>query len=351
MNIDEKYIARCIELAKNGIGNTYPNPLVGAVIVNNNKIIGEGWHQKAGFAHAEVMAIQSVKDPSLLKESTIYVSLEPCSHFGKTPPCSDLLIKHQLKRVVIGMVDPFKEVSGRGIDKLLRAGCKVKVGVSEEECFNLNKRFLSFHLKKRPYVILKWASSLDGYLTPHSHPSENLTNKPVWISNQESKQLVHQWRSQEQAILVGSNTVLADNPSLTTRLWEGKSPIRVVLDKDLDCPKNSNVFDGSAKTIIIHSNKHVINSDENCIFAPVDFSANMAEEVISVLVKHGIQSVIIEGGKQTLETFISANLWDEARVFKGAIKFNKGIKAPIIFREPTYKREILETNLSIYTND
>lgn len=351
MNIDEKYIARCIELAKFGFGTTYPNPLVGAVIVHNSKIIGEGWHQKAGQAHAEVNAIQSVKDKSLLKESTIYVSLEPCSHYGKTPPCSDLLIEHKLKRVVIGMVDPFEKVAGSGINKLIRAGCEVKVGVLEEQCQSLNKRFLSFHQKKRPYIILKWACSADGFLSPHTHPSENTANSPVWISNQESKQLVHQWRSQEQAILVGSNTILADNPSLTTRLWKGNSPIRIILDKELDCPKNSTVLDGSVKTIIIHSKKYSPNSFKNVTFEAIDFSHTVAEQIISVLVKHAIQSVIIEGGKQSLDTFIFANLWDEARVFEGLVNFKKGVEAPKIKCEPSYTRKILTTNLSIYIND
>lgn len=351
MNIDEKYLSRCLELAKFGLGNTYPNPLVGAVIVHNQEIIGEGWHQKAGEAHAELNAINSVKDISLLSKSTIYVSLEPCSHFGKTPPCSDLLIKHQLKRVVIGMVDPFDKVAGRGIKKLLQAGFEVKVGVLENECNDLNKRFLSFHLKKRPYIILKWATSADGFLSPFETPNENLEKSPVWISNNESKQLVHQWRSQEQAILVGSNTILADDPSLTTRLWKGKSPIRVIIDKKLSCPSDAKVFDGSAKTIVIHSKKFAPNFTENIIFEAINFSENIASQIIRVLVKHDIQSIIIEGGKQTLETFIHSNYWDEARVFKGEIKFTKGIEAPVLKHKARFTQHILNTNLSTYTND
>lgn len=350
MNIDEKYLSRCISLAKFGLGNTYPNPLVGAVIVHNNQIIGEGWHKKAGEAHAEVNAINSVKDKSLLKESTIYVSLEPCSHFGKTPPCSDLLIAHQLKRVVIGMVDPFEQVAGRGIQKLMQAGCEVKVGVLEDECFELNKRFLSFHLKKRPYIILKWATSSDGYLSPFAHHSENTEKKPVWISNPQSLQRVHQMRSQEQAILVGSNTVLADNPSLNTRLWKGNSPIRVIIDKDLISPKSSKIFDGSVKTILIHSDEVEANSVENIIFEPINFSHSVAAEIIRVLMKHEIQSVLIEGGKKTLDTFIGANLWDEARVFEGEKVFGKGIFAPNLGK-PTYQEKITTNTLSYFIND
>jgi len=307
--------------------------------------------QKSGRSHAEVNAIHSVKDQSLLDKSTIYVSLEPCSHFGKTPPCSDLLIAHKLKKVVIGMVDPFDKVAGRGIQKLMQAGCEVKVGVLENECANLNKRFLSFHLKKRPYIILKWATSADGFLSPFEHPNDNLAKSPVWISNPESKQLVHLWRSQEQAILVGSNTVLADDPSLTTRLWKGKSPIRVILDSELSCPANAKVFDGSAKTVVIHSKKIGPNLSENSIFEAIDFSENIATQIIQVLVKHDIQSIIIEGGKQTLETFIDANYWDEARVFTGEITFSKGIEAPVLQRKPRFTQTILNTNLSTYIND
>ena len=227
MNIHEKYIKRCIELAKNGLGATYPNPLVGSVIVYKNKIIGEGWHQKAGAPHAEVNAINSVKDESLLNKSTIYVSLEPCSHFGKTPPCSDLIIAKGIKKVIIGTVDPFAEVAGRGIKKLMEAGCEVQVGILEKECQDLNKRFFTFHQKKRPYIILKWAQTTDGFIAPKVQEKR----EPVWITNQYSKQLVHKWRSEEQAILVGTNTAIADNPKLNTRLWNGKNPVRVVIDK------------------------------------------------------------------------------------------------------------------------
>jgi len=213
VNIHEKYINRCLELAKNGLGKTYPNPLVGSVIVYKDQIIGEGWHQKAGSAHAEVNAINSVVEKSLLKKTTIYVSLEPCSHFGKTPPCSDLIIARDIKKVVIGAVDPFAEVAGRGIKKLMEAGCKVQVGILEKQCQELNKRFFTFHQKQRPYIILKWAQTANGYIAPKFQEKR----EPVWISNQYSKQLVHKWRSEEQAILVGTSTAIADNPKLNTR--------------------------------------------------------------------------------------------------------------------------------------
>ena len=231
---------RCLQLAKNGLGSTYPNPMVGSVIVYEDRIIGEGWHQQAGQPHAEVNAVNSVNDQSLLDKATIYVSLEPCSHFGKTPPCSDLIIAKGIKKVVIGTVDPFAEVAGRGIKKLIDAGCEVLVGVLEQECQQLNKRFFTFHQKKRPYIILKWAESLDGFIAPEA--KSRSSREPVWITNSYSKQLVHKWRAEEQSILVGTKTVEADNPSLTTRDWSGKSPTRIVLDRELKISEESCCF-------------------------------------------------------------------------------------------------------------
>ena len=219
MKIHEKYIRRCIELAKNGLGTTHPNPLVGSIIVYKDEIIGEGWHKKAGEPHAEVIAINSVKDKSLLPKATIYVSLEPCSHFGKTPPCCDLIIANIIPNVVIGTMDPFAKVAGNGIKKLVEAGKNVIVGILEDECNELNKRFFTFHNKKRPYIILKWAESLDGFIAPLT----KVKKEPVWITNDYSRQLVHKWRSEEQAILVGTNTIIDDNPSLTTRDWTGNN--------------------------------------------------------------------------------------------------------------------------------
>ena len=328
MKIHEKYIKRCIELAKNGLGTTYPNPLVGSVIVYNNQIIGEGWHQKAGNPHAEVNAIQSVKDKSLLSKATIYVSLEPCSHFGKTPPCSDLIIANKIPNVVIGTIDPFAKVAGTGIKKLIEAGTNVTVGILEDECYELNKRFFTFHTKKRPYIILKWAESNDGFIAPINRKEQ----KPVWITSELSRQLVHKWRSEEQAILVGTNTVLEDNPTLTTRNWSGNNPIRIVLDQNNKISKESHIFDNQAKTISISKNE-------------MPFDENLASNIASFLFEQNIQSVLIEGGTKTLQTFIDSNLWDEARVFKGAISFNKGIKAPEFNFASSNKTQLTEDEL------
>lgn len=339
---------RCIELAKNGLGTTYPNPLVGSVIVYNNKIIGEGWHKKSGEAHAEVNAVNSVKDKSLLKKSTIYVSLEPCSHFGKTPPCSDLIIENEIPNVVIGTVDPNLKVAGNGIKKLIEAGKNVTVGVLEAECMELNKRFFTFHLKKRPYVILKWAESQDGFIAP----AKNIRNeqKPVWITNEFSRQLVHKWRSEEQAILVGTNTVIDDNPKLDVRDWEGNSPIRIILDQNNRVPRDSHIFDNQVKTIIF-SNLANANTGENTTFEVIDFEQNLAQQILKVLFKHKIQSVIIEGGTKTLQTFINENLWDEARIFIGNSCFGNGTKAPIIALKNIEKNSIGNDILIISRNN
>ncbi|WP_353084935.1 bifunctional diaminohydroxyphosphoribosylaminopyrimidine deaminase/5-amino-6-(5-phosphoribosylamino)uracil reductase RibD [Flavobacterium sp.] len=333
MKIHEKYIKRCIELAKNGLGTTYPNPLVGSVIVYNDQIIGEGWHQKAGSPHAEVNAIQSVKDKSLLSKATIYVSLEPCSHFGKTPPCSDLIIANKIPNVVIGTIDPFAKVAGTGIKKLIEAGANVTVGILEDECYELNKRFFTFHTKKRPYIILKWAESNDGFIAPITREEQ----KPVWITSELSRQLVHKWRSEVQAILVGTNTVLEDNPTLTTRNWAGNNPIRIVLDQNNKISKESHIFDNQAKTISISKNE-------------MPFDENLATNIVSFLFEQNIQSVLIEGGTKTLQTFIDSNLWDEARLFKGAISFNKGIKAPEFNFASSNKTQLTEDELVTFRN-
>ena len=346
MKIHEKYIRRCIELAKNGLGTTYPNPMVGSVIVYNNKIIGEGWHKKAGEPHAEVNAINSVKDKSLLKKATIYVSLEPCSHFGKTPPCCDLIIKNGIPNVVIGTVDPNEKVAGNGIKKLIEAGIHVNVGILEAECNELNKRFFTFHEKKRPYIILKWAESKDGFIAP----LEKLEKKPVWITNQYSRQLVHKWRSEEQAILVGTQTVIDDNPKLDVRDWTGNNPIRVVLDQNNRISNDSQIFDDRAKTILFSKFKHAVEK-ENITFEVIDFEQNIPTQIVQKLYQHKIQSVIIEGGRQTLQTFIDENLWDEARVFIGNIQIGDGIKAPIIIKKSFERFSIDDDQLILSRND
>lgn len=327
MKIYEKYIRRCIELAKNGLGSTYPNPMVGSVIVYDGKIIGEGWHKKSGEPHAEVNAVNSVIDKSLLRKSTIYVSLEPCSHYGKTPPCCDLIIENEIPNVVIGTVDPNIKVAGNGIKKLIESGKKVTVGILENECIELNKRFFTFHEKKRPYVIMKWAESQDGFIAP----LKNVRNeqKPVWITNEFSRQLVHKWRSEEQAILVGTQTIIDDNPKLDVRDWAGNNPVRIVLDQNNRIPKDQHIYDNRIKTIIFSQLANA-NNGENTTFEVIDFKQNLAQQILKVLHNHQIQSVIIEGGRQTLQTFIDENLWDEVRIFVGNIAFGNGTKAPII---------------------
>jgi len=333
VNTNEFYINRCLQLAKNGLGTTYPNPMVGCVIVHKNKIIGEGWHRKAGEPHAEVLAIASVKNKLLLQKSTIYVSLEPCSHFGKTPPCCDLIIAYNIPNVVIGTIDPFAKVAGRGVKNLKNAGKNVTVGVLEKECLELNKRFFTYHTKKRPFIILKWAKTLDEFIAPESKKEK----KPIWITSNYSRQLVHKWRSEEQAILAGTNTVMEDNPTLNVRDWTGNNPVRIILDKNNRIPKNLHIFDNKQNTIIL--NKELLF-----------FSDNLASEIASYLYKKEIQSVIIEGGKQTLETFIQANLWDEARIFTGNTQFFNGIKAPNI-RGRIVRQDVIENNqLLIYSN-
>ncbi|MES2574027.1 MAG: bifunctional diaminohydroxyphosphoribosylaminopyrimidine deaminase/5-amino-6-(5-phosphoribosylamino)uracil reductase RibD [Bacteroidota bacterium] len=335
MNTNKKYIRRCIELAKNGLGTTYPNPMVGSVIVCDGKIIGEGWHKKSGEPHAEVNAVNSVKDKSLLKKSTIYVSLEPCSHFGKTPPCCNLIIENKIPNVVIGTVDPNIKVAGNGIKKLLEAGINVTVGVLETECNELNKRFFTFHEKKRPYIILKWAESQDGFIAPLTKSEQ----KPVWITNAFSRQLVHKWRSEEQAILVGTNTVIDDNPKLDVRDWTGNNPIRIVLDQNNRIPKESSIFNNQAETIVFSK------------FEGIDFGKDVAQQIVETLHQHQIQSIIIEGGQQTLQTFIDENLWDEARIFIGKNSFENGIKAPTIALKNNIKHSVGNDILIITRNN
>jgi diaminohydroxyphosphoribosylaminopyrimidine deaminase/5-amino-6-(5-phosphoribosylamino)uracil reductase len=336
-----------LQIAKNGIGTTRPNPSVGAVIVYQNKIIGEGFTSSHGENHAEVNAINAVENKSLLKEATIFVTLEPCSHFGKTPPCADLIVKHQLKQVVIGCLDSNSLVAGKGVSHLENAGINVIVGVLETECRMHHKRFFTVQENKRPYIILKWAETKDGFVAPIAKNEI----KPIFISNTYSQQLVHKLRSAEHAILVGTKTALADNPKLNIRSWSGENPIRVVLDNTLRIPKNSNILDGSTKTIIITSakDKNIVSS-KNLIFEEIDFSKNIAKQVCEVLSKYQIQSLIVEGGTQTLQTFIDEKLWDEAMVFVGNTSFVKGVKSPIITKE--FKEEFIESDvLKRYTND
>ena len=321
MTTDERYMQRCLFLARKAIGYTYPNPLVGSVIVYKGKIIGEGWHTKAGEPHAEVNAIGSVKDKNLLKESTLYVNLEPCAHFGKTPPCADLIIEKEIPKIVIGCVDIYSKVAGKGIERLQQAGREVIVGVLEAESQALNKRFFTFHAQKRPYIILKWAQTRDGFIAPLQQAQQ----APVWISNAFSQQLTHLWRAQEGAILVGKHTVEKDNPSLTTRHWVGNNPLRLVIDNDNSLSKKLAVFQGDP-TVVFTS---VQASDTPHIsFAPLSSSLLMPKQVCNYLYEQQVQSLIVEGGAQVLQQFIDEGLWDEARIFVGTPQFSVGLKAP-----------------------
>lgn len=320
-------MSRCIQLAKNGLGSTYPNPMVGAVIVYKDIIIGEGWHKKAGEPHAEVNAINSVKKKNLLKRATIYVSLEPCSHFGKTPPCTNLIMESGIRKVVIGSLDPNPKVAGRGIKRLQEAGCEIVLGILEDECYELNKRFFTFHIKKRPYIFLKWAQTANGFVAPL--PASRKDTRPIWITNPYSRQLVHKMRSREMSILVGTKTVLADNPNLTVRDWWGKNPVKLVIDRQTKLDPHLAIFDESATTMVF-TEKKVFPQDfkkENSFFK-IDFTADIVGQICEILFKNNIQSLIVEGGPKTIQSFVDSGLWDEAWVFIGANSFDEGIRAP-----------------------
>lgn len=331
---------RALELAKLGHGSVSPNPMVGCVIVHNNKIIGEGYHRKYGEAHAEVNAINSVQDHSFLAESSVYVTLEPCAHHGKTPPCADLLIEEKVKRVVIASRDPFEKVDGKGIEKLRKAGIEVEVGLMEKEAIEINKRFLTSIQKQRPYVILKWAQTADGFVARENYDSK-------WISNSKSRQLVHKWRTEEDAILVGKNTAIHDNPSLTSREWVGRNPIRILLDSNLEVKKGANLFDDEAPTLVFNS----LKEEESRNVQWIKTELNNPWNVLRSLHERKIQSVIIEGGSQVLNSFINENCWDEARVFTSQKTFGKGIAAPEIDGKITLEETIFDDQLIIYRNN
>ncbi len=330
---------RCIQLAKKGAGNVAPNPMVGAVLVYGNKIIGEGYHQKYGKAHAEVNCINNVaeEDTTLINQSTLYVSLEPCSHFGKTPPCADMIIQNKIRKVVIGCKDVFKEVYGKGIQKLKDAGTEVITGVLENECIDLNKRFFTFHEKFRPYIILKWAQSINGKIGTKG-------NERVLISNDYSNRLVHKWRSEEAAILIGTNTALKDDPALTTRLWHGKNPVRIIIDKELRLSPTLKVFNGEAKTIVYNLVKNL--NEETFVHIKLE-KENFIDQLIQSLFEMNIQSVIIEGGAKTLQYFIDNGLWDEARVITNEeLIIENGIASPemknfIFEKQERYLRDVI----------
>lgn len=320
---DEKYMRRCLQLAANGLCNTAPNPMVGAVLVCDGKIIGEGYHVRCGQAHAEVNAIRSVQDPSLLKHSTLYVSLEPCSHYGKTPPCADLIVEKEIPRIVVGCRDPFEKVAGRGIQKLREAGREVVVGVLEEECRELIRRFITFHTFRRPYVTLKWAQSADGYIDV-----ERTGGTPVILSNEMTRMWVHKRRAEHAAILVGTRTALLDNPALTVRDWYGSSPVRVVIDRQGVLPDRLHLMDGLAPTLVFTEKKELAHPGVEYI--QVDFGQPLLPQLLESLYIRNLQSLLVEGGAFTLQTFINAALWDEAFVEEAPVHLCAGVSAPCL---------------------
>ena len=327
MSTPEKFTQRCIELAELGLGSVNPNPMVGAVVVHNGLIIGEGYHRQYGQAHAEVNAINQVLSrfenaEELLKHSTIYVSLEPCAHYGKTPPCADLIIKYQIPQVIIGCRDPFEQVDGKGIEKLKAAGIDVIDGILEKECKWLNRRFFTRVQKQRPYIILKWAQTSDSLFAPDNDSQH-------WITGIESRKLVHKWRSEEDAVLIGKKTAAIDNPQLNVRYWEGRSPKRVIIDRKLELSHELTIYDQSVETLIFNEIKTDIDGGIKYI-ALEDFDRYVPQYILFQLYMQDITSVIIEGGAHTLNTFIEAGLWDEARIFTGISVLKSGIKAPII---------------------
>lgn len=337
----EKFMKRCLELAALGKGNVAPNPMVGCVITFDDKIIAEGYHAFYGGSHAEVNAISKINDKELLSNATVYVSLEPCAHFGKTPPCSDLLISSGVKRVVVGCKDSNPAVGGKGIEKLKRAGIEVIEGILEEDCRILNKRFFTFHEKQRPYVVLKWAQTIDGYLDKVRGKNEQGIN---WISAETTKSLVHKWRSEEQSILVGRNTIINDNPSLTVREYNGRNPIRIVIDSQLQISGDLNIYSDEAPTIVFNRVKN--EQKENVEW--IKISETSTSKILEELYKRGITSVFVEGGSRTLQYFIIDNVWDEARVIVGNTKFLEGVKAPIMNKIPTDSFSFGQDKVYIY---
>lgn len=348
MQLQELYMQRCLDLASAGLGKTAPNPLVGSIIVYQDTIIGEGYHQHFGGPHAEVNAIESVKDKSLLNKSVLYVNLEPCSHFGKTPPCADLILSCKIPKVVIGNLDPNPKVCGKGIQKLRDAGVEVQTDVLKNQGEELNKRFFTFHKRSRPYVILKWAQTNDRFIDKLRLPIEN--KQPSWITNEEARVLVHKWRSEEQAILVGTNTAFMDNPKLNIRNWSGKNPLRVVIDRRLRLPKNLHVFDGTQPTLVITQENTEDLNEPNLEYVSLTFDEYLPEYLLGELYRRQVQSLIIEGGTKILESFIQNRLWDESRVFTGKSYFTEGIPAPVMPVAPVFTEYWNEFKLDIFRN-
>jgi diaminohydroxyphosphoribosylaminopyrimidine deaminase/5-amino-6-(5-phosphoribosylamino)uracil reductase len=333
---------RCLTLAGKGAGFVAPNPMVGAVLVHNNIVIGEGYHMQYGQAHAEVNCINAVSpnNQPLISKSVLYVSLEPCAHHGKTPPCADLIIRHKIPKVVIGCRDPFKEVDGKGIEKLHAAGVEIVLGVLEAECKALNQRFLAFHTQHRPWIVLKWAQTADKKIA-------NDDFSRLLISNEQTNRLVHKWRSEEAAILVGTNTALHDDPSLTVRLWEGNSPIRLVVDMDLRLPTSLKLFDGSVRTIVFNTKKH--EEQHNLLYYQITHDVSLVHQISNALYQLNIQSVLIEGGARLLQTFIDEGYWDEARIITNqSMNAGTGIAAPTLPGAVLIKEEQLLNDRIVY---
>ncbi len=345
----EIFMQRCLQLAELGAGMVSPNPMVGAVVVHEGKIIGEGWHKRYGQAHAEVNAINDVierfpeQHGVLLSQSTIYVSLEPCAHHGKTPPCADLIIKHHIPQVVVGCRDPFAEVDGKGIEKLIAAGIKVETGILEQDCLWLNRRFFTRVKKHRPYIILKWAETREGIFAPADKCQ-------YWITGNEARKAVHRWRSEEDAILAGKNTVAIDNPQLNVRYWQGRSPKRVIIDRRLELNKSLHVFNKTVETLVFNEIKTDIDGNIKYI-ALEDFERFVPQYIMFQLYMQDIQSVIVEGGVRTLEGFIEAGLWDEARIFTGANSLLSGIYAPRINGHLHSEENVGQDRLRILINN
>ncbi|MES2330463.1 MAG: bifunctional diaminohydroxyphosphoribosylaminopyrimidine deaminase/5-amino-6-(5-phosphoribosylamino)uracil reductase RibD [Bacteroidota bacterium] len=344
-DIDQSYMRRCIELARKGAGMVAPNPMVGAVLVHDGHIIGEGYHRQYGQPHAEVNCVNSVSasDEKLVPFSTLYVSLEPCAHFGKTPPCSDLIIQKNIPKVVIGCRDPFTEVDGRGIEKLQKAGVEVVTGILEKECKELNKRFLVFVTQKRPYIILKWAQSGDGKIAGN-------TKERLLITNEYTNRLVHQWRAEEVAILVGTNTALLDDPSLNNRLWKRNNPVRMVLDMSLRLPPHLKIFDQQQRTIIFNGKKQEENN--NILYRQINKEEGIVQQITAIAYELGLQSILVEGGTKLLQSFIDAGLWDEARVITNEeMTIPDGLSAPLLNKLHAENSEkISSDNIQYYTN-
>ena len=335
---------RCLNLAQKALGDTHPNPIVGAVVVYDNQIIGEGWHKKAGTPHAEVHAINAVEDKTLLPKSTLYINLEPCSHSGKTPPCADFIIHHKIKKVVYASKDPNPLVAGKGILKLKNAGIEVVEGVLQQEAEYINRRFYTFHQEKRPYILLKWAQSRDGFIAPLD---KNKKDQSVfWISSPLSKQKVHQWRSEEVAILIGVQTVLTDNPSLTTREWPGNNPLRIIMDPNNRIPEEATVLQDTFPTLVVNRNrskKQMAKNKEQLQLSPYTL-----EELLKNCYEKNILSILVEGGQKTLQSFIENNLWDEVRIFTSNTDLLEWVKAPQFKRNASSTEQVHSDKLNVY---